>query len=353
MLPPWVLLCLLLLRNPEPAGATLIRVPLRRVHPGHRLLSPLNGWGQPAEPPRTPDAGDKPTLVPLSKFMNVQYFGDIGLGTPPQNFTVVFDTGSSNFWVPSARCHFFSLPCWFHRRFNSKASSSFQPNGTKFAIQYGTGQLNGILSQDRLTIGGIRGASVTFAEALWESSMVFTFARFDGILGLGFPTLAVDGVQPPLDAMVEQGLLEKPIFSFYLNRDTEGSDGGELVLGGSDPAHYIPPLTYMPVTIPAYWQVHMESTSFSVPRSQNSPLSPSTSVESGLTSQARTTSLRFLRAMLASAYWASRPWTSRSLQDPSGSSETSFWGPTWPSSTEGTKTSARAWVWRVLSLVQL
>ncbi|XP_040591998.1 napsin-A isoform X4 [Mesocricetus auratus] len=259
MLPPWVLLCLLLLRNPEPAGATLIRVPLRRVHPGHRLLSPLNGWGQPAEPPRTPDAGDKPTLVPLSKFMNVQYFGDIGLGTPPQNFTVVFDTGSSNFWVPSARCHFFSLPCWFHRRFNSKASSSFQPNGTKFAIQYGTGQLNGILSQDRLTIGGIRGASVTFAEALWESSMVFTFARFDGILGLGFPTLAVDGVQPPLDAMVEQGLLEKPIFSFYLNRDTEGSDGGELVLGGSDPAHYIPPLTYMPVTIPAYWQVHMES----------------------------------------------------------------------------------------------
>lgn len=48
--------------------------------------------------------------------------------------------------------------------------------------------------------------------------MVFTFARFDGILGLGFPTLAVDGVQPPLDAMVEQGLLEKPIFSFYLNR---------------------------------------------------------------------------------------------------------------------------------------
>lgn len=48
--------------------------------------------------------------------------------------------------------------------------------------------------------------------------MVFTLAHFDGILGLGFPSLAVDGVQPPLDAMVEQGLLQKPIFSFYLNR---------------------------------------------------------------------------------------------------------------------------------------
>ncbi|GAB1292022.1 Napsin-A [Apodemus speciosus] len=240
---------------------TVHRVPLRRIHPGHRILSPLNGWEQSAALSRPPTPGGKPSLVPLSKFMNAQYFGDIGLGTPPQNFTVVFDTGSSNLWVPSTRCHFFSLACWFHHRFNPKTSSSFRPNGTKFAIQYGTGRLSGILSQETLTvvIGGIHGASVTFGEALWEPSLVFALAHFDGILGLGFPSLAVGRVQPPLDALVEQGLLEKPVFSFYLNRDSEGSDGGELVLGGSDPAHYIPPLTFIPVTVPAYWQVHMES----------------------------------------------------------------------------------------------
>lgn len=261
MSPPLLLLplCLLLLGNLEADEATLIRVPLRRIHPGHRLLSPLNGWEPTAALSRPPTSGGKPFLVPLSKFMNTQYFGDIGLGTPPQNFTVVFDTGSSNLWVPSTRCHFFSLACWFHHRFNPKTSSSFQPNGTKFAIQYGTGRLSGILSQETLTIGGIHGASVTFGEALWEPSLVFALARFDGILGLGFPSLAVGGVQPPLDALVEQGLLEKPVFSFYLNRDSEGSDGGELVLGGSDPAHYVPPLTFIPVTVPAYWQVHMES----------------------------------------------------------------------------------------------
>uniref|UniRef100_A0A8C7BCW5 Napsin A aspartic peptidase n=1 Tax=Neovison vison TaxID=452646 RepID=A0A8C7BCW5_NEOVI len=195
-----------------------------------------------------------------------QYYGEIGLGTPPQNFSVVFDTGSSNLWVPSIRCHFLSLPCWFHHRFNSKASSSFQPNGTKFAIQYGTGKLDGILSEDKLTvrgasranIGGIKGASVIFGEALWEPSLVFTFAHFDGVLGLGFPILAVGGVRPPLDTLVDEGLLDKPIFSFYLNRDPKAADGGELVLGGSDPAHYIPPLTFLPVTIPAYWQIHMD-----------------------------------------------------------------------------------------------
>lgn len=66
---------------------------------------------------------------------------------------------------------------------------------------------------------------MTFGEALWEPSLVFTFASFDGIFGLGFPILAVDRVPPPLDVLVEQGLLEKPVFSFYLNRYWEQRPG--------------------------------------------------------------------------------------------------------------------------------
>ncbi|XP_042639179.1 napsin-A [Orycteropus afer afer] len=241
----------------DPTTATLIRIPLRRVHPGLGVNS-LRAW--PPEHPRLGalSPGNRSTSVLLSNYMNVQYFGEIGLGTPPQNFSVLFDTGSSNLWVPSARCHLFSLPCWFHHRFNPKASSSFRPNGTRFAIQYGTGRLSGILSEDKLTIGNLKGASVVFGEALWEPSLVFTFAHFDGILGLAFPILAKEGVRPPLDVLVDRGLLDKPVFSFYLNRDPEGADGGELVLGGSDPAHYIPPLTFVPVTVAAFWQIHVE-----------------------------------------------------------------------------------------------
>ncbi|KAJ7068318.1 endopeptidase [Mycena amicta] len=196
--------------------------------------------------------------VPLSNFMNAQYFADITLGTPPQSFKVVLDTGSSNLWVPSTQCS--SIACFLHTKYDSKASSSHKANGSSFEIRYGTGSMEGFVSNDVLTIGDLSIPKQDFAEATKEPGLVFAFAKFDGILGLGYDTISVNGITPPFYSMINAGLLESPVFSFRIGSSEE--DAGEAVFGGIDPDAYTGKINYVPVRRKAYWEVELEKISF-------------------------------------------------------------------------------------------
>jgi saccharopepsin len=191
--------------------------------------------------------------------MNAQYYGTVSLGEPAQDFTVIFDTGSSNFWVPSTHC--VSIACFLHRRYDSRKSSSFKENGTEFAIRYGSGSLEGIISNDDLTIGDIKINSIDFGESVKEPGLAFAFGRFDGIMGLAYDRIAVKGVVPPFYHMVNKGLVDEPVFSFWLNDGGE-DNGGELVFGGSDESHYTGDIHWAPVTRKAYWEVKLERVIF-------------------------------------------------------------------------------------------
>jgi phytepsin len=195
-------------------------------------------------------------IVGLKNYMDAQYFGEIGIGTPPQKFTVIFDTGSSNLWVPSSKCYF-SVPCYFHSKYKSSQSSTYKKNGKSAAIHYGTGAISGFFSEDNVKVGDLVVKGQEFIEATREPSVTFLVAKFDGILGLGFQEISVGNATPVWYNMVKQGLVKEPIFSFWLNRNPQEEDGGELVFGGADPNHYKGKHTYAPVTQKGYWQFEM------------------------------------------------------------------------------------------------
>ncbi|CAM8934794.1 unnamed protein product [Rhodiola kirilowii] len=202
-------------------------------------------------------AGDEDVdIVSLKNYMNAQYFGEIGIGTPPQNFTVIFDTGSSNLWVPSSKCYF-SVACFLHPKYKSSRSTTYHKNGKEAAIQYGTGAISGYFSEDYVTVGDLVVKDQEFIEATKEPGLTFLVAKFDGILGLGFQEISVGKAVPVWYNMVNQGLVNEPVFSFWFNRNADGDEGGEIVFGGVDPNHFIGEHTYVPVTQKGYWQFDM------------------------------------------------------------------------------------------------
>ncbi|XP_065258901.1 cathepsin E [Emys orbicularis] len=197
------------------------------------------------------------TNEPLINYLDMEYFGQISIGTPPQNFTVLFDTGSSNLWVPSIYC--VSKACAMHSRFHPSDSNTYSEVGTPFSIQYGTGSLSGIIGSDQVTVEGITVSNQQFAESVSEPGNTFLDAEFDGILGLAYPSLAVDGVTPVFDNMMAQNLVDLPIFSVYMNRNPDSSVGGELLFGGFDPSHFSGTLNWVPVTKQGYWQIQLDN----------------------------------------------------------------------------------------------
>ncbi|CAB1335910.1 unnamed protein product [Coregonus sp. 'balchen'] len=185
---------------------------------------------------------------------DLSYYGVISIGTPPQSFKVIFDTGSSNLWVPSVYCS--SQACQNHDKFNPGLSSTFTWSSKTVSIQYGTGSMTGQLAYDTVSVGGISVTQQIFGASQTEAPFMANMVA-DGILGLAFPNLAASGATPVFDNMMTQGLVSQSLFSVYLSGNS--AEGSVVSFGVIEPTYYTGQITWIPLSLVTYWQITMDS----------------------------------------------------------------------------------------------
>jgi hypothetical protein len=194
----------------------------------------------------------------IKDYANAQYFGEVSLGTPPQSFQVIFDTGSSNLWVPKVGCTHCGYPFFGKKKkYDHDTSTTYETDGADFEIMYGSGSVSGYFSMDDVTLAddivieGQRFAEIQDAGGL---GLAYALGKFDGILGLGFTSISIDGTPTVFENAIKQNKVDQPIFAFYL-----GDNGpGELTFGGYDSAKFEGDLNYVKLDSATYWQISLD-----------------------------------------------------------------------------------------------
>merc|ERR1711988_1708306 len=208
--------------------------------------------------------GDKAMKpVKLKNWGYTPFVGSIQIGTPPQTFRVIYDTGSSNTWLPGHHCS--ETSCDKYGKYNHHKSSSFskmytqeglgESRRSKFFIKYGSGLVRGKVISDDIAMGGISLTKARFGEVGYEHGHAFRKGHFSGIVGLAFPSLAAANMYPLFDQVIDQKVLKKNEFAFYLSNQIDKPS--KLMLGDSAEDSYKGELHHHDVVENNYWTLRM------------------------------------------------------------------------------------------------
>ncbi|KAI8903837.1 aspartic peptidase domain-containing protein [Gorgonomyces haynaldii] len=188
--------------------------------------------------------------------------GVIGIGTPPQAFQVVFDTGSSLFWVATNQCK--TTACQGLSMYNSKLSGTFKATGGTNAtsiIRYGDGtQVQCTTNQETVSIAGMSFSNQNFCGAtIIQTSGPST----DGIIGLGPPS------GEPSASDISSTLMGNKItmVSFWYSGKlipSGNGDAGEITFGTPNPARSMGDFQYVSLTSDrSHWNVQLSQVGLS------------------------------------------------------------------------------------------
>lgn len=174
-----------------------------------------------------------------TKYIQVYYFADVGVGSNNQRQQLLVDTGSSDFWVQTTLNSQCTQECQQQGIFDESQSSTFHNNYTTFYILYGNGQIYslGLWGQETATIGSgltVEKANIAFAN---NSNIEW------GLLGVGYAGLESTYNQQAGTGTIyanfpvqlkQQGKILKSAYSLYLNTDSTSN----ILFGGIDKAKY-------------------------------------------------------------------------------------------------------------------
>ncbi|KAI6170364.1 putative aspartyle protease [Aphelenchoides bicaudatus] len=204
---------------------------------------------------------------PLYDYYDQAYTVAVGIGTPAQQFNLLLDTFLGDTWVPDATCDptvcgctdADDPSCTTRNTFDSSKSSTYKVDGRPFTDNNTQG--TGFLGIDNIQLGSdLTVTGVTFGQ-VDNPFQYIKYYPFDGFLGLTFQSS--DGVEPVIQAAVDQKLLDAPIFTLYLKSDgfdSAGQVGGQITYGSVDSDHCSSDVSYTPVLSQNLWEFEVQST---------------------------------------------------------------------------------------------
>ncbi|CAD6569613.1 MAG: hypothetical protein CYPHOPRED_003473 [Cyphobasidiales sp. Tagirdzhanova-0007] len=229
---------------------------------------------------------------------DLEYYAPIYVGSPPQVFNVILDTGSADFWLVDTNCT--SQDCAQVATFAANISTSAVANNTDFSIHYGMasqGTASGSIWNDTIALAGHNLMNQSFALCDTVSTQLIG-GNESGIMGLGWPSLSASSATPFWLNLMNQDTtsFDFPGFSFYLTRSspsinasnstnvTQDAFGGLFTLGTLSNVSYIPPINY--VDIPAgnesYWVIPLTAISLNGTNLANMG-TPNVAIDTGTT----------------------------------------------------------------------
>ncbi|KAF7727769.1 hypothetical protein EC973_007000 [Apophysomyces ossiformis] len=254
--------------NCLPTHIKPLRLPLRRAHQGHLLKRDYS--------------------ASLLNDIEMSQIGiHVDIGTPPQRFLLLFDTGSSHTWVPSTQCSK-ENGCPKYHPYQPEKSSTYHPTNHLFSIYYLNGNATGKYFVDTVTVGNLSVPKQMVAAVDKNHgplSMQNSFSipyTLEGIFAAGYPDGTVmdrnDRIsyQPFPMSLYKAGLIPEALFSVYIGESKKSEWVGEVTFGGIDTNKTSGEIIYTDVfkgnntmDTPSHWRVTLKS--FGYQRAGGSP----------------------------------------------------------------------------------